>query len=528
MIERRPASDPHHREVYDIGIIGGGINGCGIARDAAGRGLKVFLCEQADLGSGASSASSKLIHGGLRYLEQYQFKLVRESLQEREILLKTAPHLIAPMRFVLPRHPTLRPAWVIRLGLLLYDALGGHLFDRRRSPWRSRWLELGPHHRNAALKSEFAEGFEYADCHTDDSRLVVAVAQDARRLGAVIATRAVCDSAARRDGGWEVRVRSTNDAPPTLIKATALVNAAGPWVSRLLAANADLAGAPGQDGQARVKLVQGSHIVVRKWYDGEHAYLLQNRDQRMVFVIPFEHDWVIIGTTEREYHGDPGQAEITRGEIEYLCDSVNRYFTVALAPEHIVWSYSGVRPLYDDGACSLGEVTRDYVIELEAGDAAPLLTIYGGKLTTFRRLAEAATARLAPYFPAIQPPWSARAQLPGGKTSRAEGADALAKSHPFLPSDLRARYLRAYGEQVFDMLGAVDSMAQMGQHFGHGLYQIEAVYLIRNEWAACAEDILWRRSKLGLRFTPGEAATLQRWLETEFGEGISTALAGRD
>ena len=516
-------NDPHCPDAYDIAVIGGGINGCGIARDAAGRDLKVFLCEQGDLGGGTSSASSKLIHGGLRYLEHFQFKLVRESLREQKTLLKTAPRLITPLRFILPHHPGLRSAWLIRAGLLLYDLLGGRRGQgrgQRLGMRRSKWRDLARHHADAALKIEFASGFEYADCRVDDSRLVIAVAKDARRLGARIATRTRCDSVTRAPGLWHLVLRYGNGAS-AVVKAKALVNATGPWVARFIAANAGTLGAA--QTEHRVKLVQGSHIVVKKWFPGAHAYLLQNHDHRIVFVIPFQRDLAIIGTTEVAYHGDPANARITPAEIDYLCAGVNRYFSVALAPENVICAYSGVRALYDDGADELGKVTRDYVLEFdEAADLPPMVTLYGGKLTTFRRLAEAVLAGLTPYFPDAKSPWTADSPLPGYEISTTGGnddgddtAEALRASHPFLPDELRARFSAAYGSDALDMLASVTTMEAMGKHFGHGLYQVEAAYQVRNEWAVSAEDILWRRTKLGLEFTPGQVAALDRWLASQ-------------
>ena len=505
----------------DLAVIGGGINGCGIARDAAGRGLKVFLCEQADLGGGASSASSKLIHGGLRYLEQREFKLVRESLQERETLLHSAPHLIAPMRFVLPHHPGLRPAWLIRCGLLLYDLLGG-----KRSLSASRGLKFalqpgGVGEPGGPLKAEYTAGFEYADCWVDDSRLVVAVAKDARAHGAIIQTRARCEAVACAGGRWEVTVRYA-DGNATSVRARALVNATGPWVARFRAEHA--ASLPPDSGEARIKLVQGSHIVAPKWYRGEHAYILQNDDRRVVFVIPFERDLAIIGATEVAFDGDPFAARITAAERDYLCAAVGRYFHHAPRAEDIVWDYSGVRPLYDDGAHNMSEVTRDYVIRLDHGgdgggggdDAPPLITLYGGKLTTFRRLAEETVTKLAPYFPALSPPWTATATLPGAPNqTTADTAQELRAAYPFLPPDLSQRYASAYGTDAFALFNNATASADLGKHFGHGLYQTEVAYLLENEWASSAEDILWRRSKLGLRFTPPQRAALETWLAAE-------------
>lgn len=498
--------------VYDIAVIGGGINGCGIARDAAGRGLKVFLCEQADLGGATSSASSKLIHGGLRYLEQYQFRLVSKSLRERETLLKNSPHLITPLRFLLPHHPGLRPAWLLRAGLLLYDVLGG-----KRSLSRSRQVNLATHPGGAALKAEFSVGFEYADCWVDDARLVIAAAADARRLGAVVETRTHGQSAARVDGLWDIALNDARGGRAS-VRAKALVNATGPWVDKGFTAPAGVqsAAAAGRRGTG-VKLVQGSHIVVKKWFAGEHAYILQNRDRRVVFVIPFERDWALVGTTEAEYHGDPAKTRITPAETDYLCATVARYFTIALTPEDVVWSYSGVRPLYDDGSDdSLREATRDYSIRLDPGQP-PMVTVYGGKLTTFRRLAEAVLAELTPYFPAIRPPWTAAAPLPGGERMAAdEIVEALSKTYPFLPPSLRERYLSAYADQAFKMLGNAAAIGDLGRHFGHGLYETEAAYLVEHEWAGSAEDILWRRTKLGLRFEAREVAGLQEWLDARF------------
>lgn len=496
--------------LYDIAVIGGGINGCGIARDAAGRGLKVFLCEQDDLGSGTSSASSKLIHGGLRYLEQYEFKLVRKALQERETLLKTAPHLIKPMQFILPHHSGLRSVWLIRAGLFLYDLLGG-----KCSLSRSKRIKLNQHH-GTLLKPEFTSGFEYTDCYTDDARLVIAVAQDAHRLGATISTQICCDSVTRSAEFWELTLRH-KDGSPSVIRSKVLVNATGPWVAQFRALHADNLRLS-SDTQ-RIRLVQGSHIVVKKWFAGEHAYILQNDDQRIVFVIPFQQDLAIIGTTETEYLGDPATARITNDEVEYLCNLVNQYFTRTLTTEDVICSYSGVRPLYDSGADDLREITRDYVIDLDTeADLSPMITIYGGKLTTFRRLAEATLAQLEPSFPDIKPPWTADAVLPGGEIPHTEmdkTLDVLTKSYPFLSLPLLSRYLSAYGSDTFDMLSAVNSIEDMGRHFGHGLYQIEVAHQIQHEWATSSEDILWRRSKLGLRFDQKQVATLDHWLADE-------------
>lgn len=518
---------------FDIAVIGGGINGCGIARDAAGRGLTVFLAEAGDLARATSSASSKLIHGGLRYLEQYEFRLVHEALREREILLKTAPHLIAPLRLILPHGPGARPAWLIRAGLLLYDTLGG-----RRSLSPSRRVDLRAHHRDAALRPAFSTGFEYADCWADDARLVVAVAMDARRLGATIATRTKCESARRVDGGWEITVRG--DGGETIVRAKALVNATGPWVGENFVAgdavDATVAAAKTPADRPAIRLVQGSHIVVKKWYAGAHAYLLQNPDRRVVFVLPFVGaradgaELALIGTTEVDYRGDPAEARITPAEADYLRAAVARYFAVDLAPADIVCSFCGVRPLFDDGAADAREVTRGYRLVVDGGDdaGAPLLTVYGGKLTTFRKLAEAAMDKLAAHFPAAGPAWSADSALPGarragdgdGGDSNSDGdgvaasvASALRRAYPFLPPPLRARYAAAYGWESFNWLGDAAAIDDLGRHFGHGLYAREIAHLRENEWAATAADILWRRSKLGVQFSADAAAALDEFIQ---------------
>lgn len=500
------------QKLYDIAVIGGGINGCGIARDAAGRGLTVFLCEKSDLGAATSSASSKLIHGGLRYLEQYEFRMVREALREREILMRSAPHLVTQLRFILPHRAGLRPAWLIRAGLLLYDALGG----RRGLPSSGR-ADLAAHHRSAALRPGFSTGFEYSDCRVDDARLVVTVAKDARRLGADIATRTRCESAARVGDCWEISVRGPGGAAS--VRAKALVNATGPWVGNGFIAGGDAAAAGGDaTGPATappapaIRLVQGSHIVVKKWYAGAHAYLLQPPDRRVVFVMPFARGLALIGTTEVEYRGDPAGARCTPFEADYLRAAVAEYFAVDLAPADIVWSYSGVRPLYNDGAADAREVTRDYRLALDlGGGGAPLLTIYGGKLTTFRHLAEAAVAKLAAYFPAAGPAWTADSLLPG---ARADGDldAALRRAYAFLPAALRARYAAAYGWDAFVLLGDAASVADLGRHFGRGLYAREVDYLVAWEWAVSAEDVLWRRGKLGLGFSSGEVEGLEGYL----------------
>ncbi|MGB3864564.1 MAG: glycerol-3-phosphate dehydrogenase, partial [Xanthobacteraceae bacterium] len=375
--------------IFDLAIIGGGVNGCGIARDAAGRGNTVFLCEANDLASGTSSESTKLIHGGLRYLEYYEFRLVREALIEREVLWRIAPHIVSPLRFVLPHHDGLRPAWLLRLGLFLYDHLGG----RKLLP-PARALDLTRDEAGRPLKPGlFRRGFEYSDCAVDDARLVVLNARDAADRGAVIATRTRATQLAREDGVWRITMQDSLGGAQREVRAKALVNAAGPWVEDALARGADVR------AKAKVRLVQGSHIVVRRLYAHERAYMFQNSDGRIVFAIPYREDFTLIGTTDSDYHGDPAAVVATPEDIRYLCESVSEYFARPVTPEDVVWTYAGVRPLYDDGAGEARAATRDYVLELDLPDGVPLLSIYGGKITTYRRLAEEALARLAPYLP---------------------------------------------------------------------------------------------------------------------------------
>ena len=490
--------------VYDLAIIGGGINGCGVARDAAGRGLSVCLCEADDLASGTSSWSTKLIHGGLRYLEHYEFRLVRESLEEREILWRAAPHLIAPMRFVLPHHRGLRPAWLLRLGLFLYDHLGGR---QVLPPTRS--LDMRRHVAGAPLKpGAFAKGFEYSDCRVDDARLVIATAQDAAERGAVIQTRAKAVAARRAADIWTLTVEDGAAKTRREIRARILVNAAGPWVARVLDECLGAKDAP------RLRLVQGSHIVLRKIFDHDFSYIFQNADGRVVFAIPYNRDFTLIGTTDREFSGDPRTARIAADEADYLCAAASAYFARPVTRDAIVWSFSGVRPLIDDGARDARTATRDYSFALDA-DAAPLLSIVGGKLTTYRRLAEAALEKLAPFLPAMGAPWTARAPLPGGDfpvDGRAALAADLRRAYPFLGEDHAARLVAAYGTRAPGVLGAARSFADLGRHFGATLTEAEARYLIAQEWAQTAEDVLWRRSKLGLVIDAAGAAALEDYM----------------
>jgi len=500
--------------VYDLAIIGGGVNGCGIARDAAGRGNSVFLCEMNDLASGTSSWSTKLVHGGLRYLEYYEFRLVREALIEREILWGIAPHIIRPLRFVLPHHAGLRPAWLLRLGLFLYDHIGGrHLLPPTRS------VDLATDAVGKPLKSgRYKKAFEYSDCFVDDARLVALNARDAADRGADIRTRARAVEIRQADGIWHVTVEDTLNGSRSTINARALVNAGGPWVEQVLTSGA------GVNAKAKVRLVQGSHIVVRQLYAHDRAYMFQNADGRIVFVIPYQDDFTLIGTTDRDYDGDPAKVKATSEEIEYLCNSVSEYLEKPVKPSDVVWNYAGVRPLYDDGASEAKAATRDYVFELDVPGGAPLLSIYGGKITTYRRLAEEALERLEPYLNSTKARegWTATAPLPGGDmdVSAVVALTAeLMRDHPFVAHAHANRLAHAYGTRAAKLLGNSKSMADLGQLFGDTLTEAEVRYLMTNEWAVMADDVVWRRSKLGLRLTQAEISALDDWMAAHRASG---------
>ncbi|VFR24442.1 Aerobic glycerol-3-phosphate dehydrogenase [plant metagenome] len=505
-----PPPPPDHHEV-DLLVVGGGINGAGIARDATGRGLKVLLCERGDLAQATSSSSSKLVHGGLRYLENREFRLVREALAEREVLLTNAAHIVHPMRFVLPHDATLRPAWMLRTGLFLYDHLA------RRSPRLpgARRLDLRADPMGQPLRDDLRTGFAYSDCSVDDARLVVLNAMDAQARGAVILTRHECVAAQARDGAWQARLRGP-EGQDVSVRARILVNAAGPWVQALQSLISTQAGAP--PGPSRLKLVKGSHFTVPKLYDGEHAYILQNDDRRIIFVLPYQGEFSLIGTTDVAFEGDPGQAKISDEEIAYLCRAVNRYFKQQIGPADIAWRYAGVRPLYDDHPddARLSTVTRDYVFDVAGGqDGQPvLLSIYGGKITTFRQLAQHAMEKLAPYTGKPEA-WTASAPLPG---SDMPGADpqaylhALQERYRWLPAPLARRYVYTYGTLTEQLLAGAQSMEDLGEDFGAGLTEAEVRWLTRHEWARTAEDILWRRTRLGLLAPADAADRLDAWL----------------
>ncbi|MER8672567.1 MULTISPECIES: glycerol-3-phosphate dehydrogenase [unclassified Mesorhizobium] len=495
--------------VRDIFVIGGGINGCGIARDAVGRGFSVFLAEMNDLASGTSSGSTKLIHGGLRYLEFYEFRLVREALMEREVLWKNAPHIIWPMRFVLPYAKGLRPAWLIRLGLFLYDHIGG----RKLLP-ATRTLDMSKDPAGKPLKPLFHKAFEYSDGWVNDARLVVLNARDAADRGATIRTRTKVVGARREGDLWAIRVEDVRTGDADEVKARLLVNAAGPWVDHVLSTTV------GQNDVHNVRLVQGSHIVIKKKFDDPRAYFFQNKDGRIIFAIPYEEEFTLIGTTDRDYPGDPHDVKISDTEIDYLCAAASEYFAEAVTRPDIVWTYSAVRPLYDDGASKAQEATRDYVLKADGGGGkAPIVNAFGGKITTYRRLSESMLEKVEGFLGKRGKPWTANAPLPGGDFP-ATGFDAqvakLKSAYPFLDQRLARRLTRLYGTRAQVLLGLAKSNADLGRNFGADLYEAEVRYLSENEWALTAEDVLWRRTKRGLHLSREQASALD-----EFMRGIS-------
>jgi glycerol-3-phosphate dehydrogenase len=473
---------------YDLLVVGGGINGAGIARDAAGRGLTVLLCEKGDLACATSSSSSKLIHGGLRYLEHYEFRLVAEALAEREVLLKVAAHLVWPARFVMPHVPELRPRWMIRAGLFLYDHL-----SRRASLPGSRAIRLDAPPYNAGLKPQFRHGFLYSDCRVDDARLVIANAMDARERGVRVLTRTECLTAKRRAGLWTASLSNGEH-----VTARAIVNAAGPWVKTVL--NGHLS----QPSRDAVRLVKGSHIVLPRLYAGEHAFILQNDDRRVVFMIPYGDLHTLVGTTDLPVSDETTPPEVSAEEIDYLCRALNRYLAHPARPEQVVWRYAGVRPLYDDGTDDPSAVTRDYTLRVdgEAGEA-PVLSVFGGKITTYRRLAEQAMDELGQYFPAMKPAWTGRTPLSGsdfGDATRVEARDAFFASHPHIAESTLRPIFRRHGTHAQAVVGDGD----LGEDFGAGLTERELRYCVEHEWAQTAEDVLWRRTKTGLLMTPAQ------------------------
>jgi len=522
--------------VSDLFIIGGGINGCGIARDATGRGLTVSLAEQGDLAQGTSSASTKLFHGGLRYLEYFEFRLVREALEERETLLVAMPHISWPMRFVLPLSPDMRfesdtptsrllgwvmpwargrrPDWLIRLGLFLYDTMGG----RKILP-ATRTLDLTRDPAGKVLKPGFHKAFEYSDCWVEDSRLVALNARDAARRGARILTRTRVTAAERRDGLWHI----TTEGPPgtETYNARALVNAGGPWVMDVIRNVAHLNPTEG------VRLVRGSHIVTKKLFDHDRCYFFQGSDGRIIFAIPYEQDFTLIGTTDKDHTAAPSDAKCTEEERDYLLAFASQYFAKPVTRDDVVWTYSGVRPLYNDGAKSATAATRDYVLKLDQ-NGPPLLNVFGGKITTYRRLAESALAKLAPFFPQAKSAWTARVALPGGDFPQDQVAAltaSLKAQHPFLTDYWAARLIRAYGTEAALILGNATTAAALGQDFGGTLTEAEVRWLMSHEFAASAADVVWRRSKLGLRMTADQIETLDRFMTSEVGADAARAVS---
>jgi glycerol-3-phosphate dehydrogenase len=500
----RAAADDH----FDMIVIGGGVNGAGITRDAQGRGLKVALFEQNDLASATSQWSTKLIHGGLRYLEHYKFRLVREALIEREVLLKIAPHIMWPLRFVLPHHKGLRPAWLLRLGLFLYDNLGG----RRILPG-TKTINLRTNIAGEPLKDEFVKGFEYSDGWVQDARLVVLNCMDAAEHGARISPRTRVVSAERSDGVWRVTVENKDSKFRETLTAKMLVNAAGPWVAEVFA-NIIRANAP-----AKVRLVQGSHVVVKKLYEHDRCYIFQNKDNRIIFSIPYENGFTLIGTTDRDWKDEPGKVKISQEERVYLVNAASEYFKKPITLDDIVWDYSGVRPLYDDGASKAQEATRDYVLTLDdANNAPPLLSVFGGKITTYRKLSEAVFTKLAEHLPdavKAKAGWTGKEALPGGDMAW-DGAKPLsmelAVKLPWLTQDVAFRLARTYGTRVWKVFATVKSQADMGHDFGAGLSEAELIYMRDHEWVHDMEDALYRRTKLGLHMSEEQRQAVTRYL----------------
>ncbi|MCC5883998.1 MAG: glycerol-3-phosphate dehydrogenase [Halomonas sp.] len=489
-----------HNHLLDMFIIGGGINGTGIANDAAGRGLAVSLCEQGDLAGATSSASSKLIHGGLRYLEHNEFRLVGEALREREVLLRKAPHIIWPLRFILPHRSHLRPAWMIRTGLFLYDYLG-----KRKTLPGSRGVRFGT---DSPLKNDIMRGFEYSDCWVDDARLVVLNALQAREGGAEVLVRTRCTGASEENGIWHIELEDVRSGKRLVRHARTLVNAAGPWVERVVREQA------ARSSRYSIRMIQGSHLIVPRLNGDERAYILQNNDRRIVFVLPYEDDFSLVGTTDRRYEGDPAQVAVSEEEVDYLLGVVNAHFNRQLDRRDVIASYAGVRPLCDDESADPSAMTRDYTLALDE-QGAPLLSVFGGKITTYRKLAEAALKQLAPALPGMGPSWTADAILPGGEIgNQANFMARLLHDFPWLGEMRARRFARSYGSLCLRFLAGTQCEQDLGEDFGAGLTAAEADYLVDHEWATTVEDILWRRTKLGLRLTPRQVERLSTHVET--------------
>ncbi|WP_336276898.1 glycerol-3-phosphate dehydrogenase [Bartonella sp. CB178] len=491
---------------YDLFIIGGGINGCGLARDAAGRGFKVGLAEMNDLASGTSSASTKLIHGGLRYLEHREFRLVREALKEREIIWRMAPHIVRPLRFILPHHKKLRPTWILRLGLFIYDYLGSW----NQKLWRSQQIDFSEKF-SSTLKEDYRKGFEYSDARVDDARLVIANARDAEKLGADIKVRTEVLSLRIEEKKWLVILRDRLNGAEYCVTASYVVNMAGPWINRILKNVLDY------KDYSPVRLVKGSHIVVPKLYTHDRAYIFQNSDGRIIFSIPYQEKFTLLGTTDCEYQGDPADVHITDSEIDYICTAASEYFLQPVLRRNIVWTYSGVRSLYNDGASKVQEITRSYVLkEIGGKDTPKILHLYGGKITTYRKLAEDVIKIVEKTLGTKGAPWTANSTLPGGDFPY-DKIDMLENEIALLTSDLDSfthrRLARSYGSEALVLFA--DGKADRGKNFGHGLYEIEVKWLMEKEWAKTCEDVLWRRSKLGLLFNKNEVEVLSSYMKVK-------------
>ena len=529
-------SDSSTPDLVDLFVIGGGINGCGIARDAAGRGLSVTLAEMGDLAQATSSSSTKLFHGGLRYLEYFEFRLVREALIEREVLLQAMPHISWPMRFVLPWHPDMRfesdtptskllgmvmpwmkgrrPSWLIRLGLFMYDNLGG----RKILPG-TRTLSLDGTPEGAPLQDRFHHAYEYSDCWVEDSRLVVLNARDAEARGAWIMTRTKVVSADRHADHWVVTVEGP-DGQRRTHRARMLINAGGPWVGDIIQGKIRLNSSEG------VRLVRGSHIVTRKLYDHDKCYFFQGTDGRIIFAIPYETDFTLIGTTDAEHHDPSVKPECTPEERDYLLNFANQYFRRQLSADDVVWSYSGVRPLYDDGAQSATAATRDYTLKVDSDGGAPVLNVFGGKITTYRRLAESALEKIGGHFDGLSGPWTRGVALPGGDFPVGGVADLVAslrRAHPFLTDRWALRLVRAYGREASEILNGAITAADLGVDFGATLTEAEVIWLMDREYATCAADVIWRRSKLGLHMSEAQVRILDEWIRARTGHMVAAA-----
>ena len=490
---------------FDLVVIGGGINGTGVARDAAGRGLSVLLCEKDDLAQATSSSSTKLIHGGLRYLEFFHFKLVRESLREREILLKSMPHIIWPLRFTLPHHRGLRPSWLLRLGLFIYDHMGG----RKLLP-PTKKINLKKHKTGIPLKDKFSIGFEYSDCWVEDSRMVALNASDAKNNGAVIKTRTTFERATRNNDVWDIILDSQNGNKQK-ITSSAIINCSGPWVTSVIESNLQ------QKNSTETRLIKGSHIITKKLFDNDSNYIFQNSDGRIIFAIPYETDFTLIGTTDIEYEGDPNKAKCSLEEKKYLIESISEYLDVQVDINDIVHTYSGVRPLFNDNKSEAQNVTRDYVIKADSNNGkTPLISVFGGKITTYRILAEKVIDELKPYFKNIKNNWTKDSYLPGGNFDPDEVSklvNSILDKYNFIDEKWAIRLVKAYGTNAIDILNESNTVEDLGINFGWNLTEKEVLWLINMEFAKSAEDILWRRSKLGLRFSDDQVKYLEHWLK---------------